>query len=45
MNFGFEGKATDTDFEYFESSDGEEQSLGLDIASQEEPLNISLCGG
>ena len=45
IDFGFESKATDTDFEYFESSDGEEQSLGLDIASQEEPLNISLCGG
>ena len=45
MDFGFESKATDTDFEYFESSDGEEQSLGFDIASQEEPLNISLCGG
>ena len=45
IDFGFESKATDTDFEYFESSDCEEQSLGLDIASQEEPLNISLCGG
>ena len=45
IDFGFESKATDTDFEYFESRDGEEQSLGLDIASQEEPLNISLCGG
>ena len=45
IDFGVGSKATDTDFDYFESSDGEEQSLGLDIASQEEPLNISLCGG
>jgi DNA mismatch repair protein MutL len=45
MDFGFESKATDTNFEYFESSNGEEQSLGLEIATQEEPLNISLCGG
>lgn len=45
VDFDFEGKATDTDFDYFESGDGEEQSLGLDIANQEEPLNISLCGG
>ena len=45
IDFGVGSKATDTDFDYLESSDGEEQSLGLDIASQEEPLNISLCGG
>lgn len=45
MNFGFEGKAEDTDFDYFESGDGEEQSLGLDIEKFEEPQNISLCCG
>ncbi len=43
-DFGLGGKATDIDFDYFESGDGEEQSLDLDIASKEEPLNISLCG-
>ena len=44
MDFGMEGnRAADTDFEYFES--GEEQSLGLEVESREEPLNISLCGG
>ena len=45
MDFGFESKAADTDFDYFESGEGEEQSLALDIESHEEPLNISLCCG
>lgn len=45
MNFGFESKAADTDFDYFESGEGEEQSLGLDIETCEEPQNISLCCG
>ena len=43
-DFGLGGKATDIDFDYFESGDGEEQSLDLGVASKEEPLNISLCG-
>ncbi len=45
MNFDFESKAADTDFDYFESGEGEEQSLGLDIEACEEPQNISLCCG
>ncbi len=45
MNFCFESKAADTDFDYFESGEGEEQSLGLDIETCEEPQNISLCCG
>jgi DNA mismatch repair protein MutL len=45
MDFGFESKAADADFDYFESGEGEEQSLALDIESHEEPLNISLCCG
>ena len=45
MNFDFESKAADTDFDYFESGEGEEQSLGLDIETCEEPQNISLCCG
>lgn len=45
IDFGFEGKATDTDFDYFESGDAEEQSLDLDIECREEPQSISLCGG
>ena len=45
MDFGFNGGASDTEFEYFESGDAAEQSLGLDIESKEEPLNISLCCG
>ena len=45
MNFGFESKAADTDFDYFESGEVEEQSLGLDIETCEEPQNISLCCG
>lgn len=45
MDFGFGAKAADTDFEYFESGEGEEQSLGLDIENHEEPQNISLCCG
>ena len=45
MNFDFESKAADTDFDYFESGEGEEQSLGLDVETCEEPQNISLCCG
>ncbi len=43
MDFG--GGASDTEFEYFESGEGEEQPLGLELESREEPLNISLCCG
>lgn len=46
VDFGAGGnRAADTDFDYFESGDGEEQSLGLEVESREEPLNISLCCG
>lgn len=45
MGFDFESGASDTEFEYFESGDGEEQLLGLEVESGEEPLNISLCCG
>ena len=45
VGFDFENNASDTEFEYFESGEGEEQSLGLEVESGEEPLNISLCCG
>ncbi len=44
MEFGGES-ATDTDFEYMESGEGEVQTLGLDIEQREEPLSITLCCG
>ena len=45
MTFGIGTNAEDTEFEYFESGEGEVQSLGLEIESREEPLNITLCCG
>ncbi len=42
---GFENSAADTEFEYFESGDGEEQSLGLETEIREEPSSITLCCG
>ncbi len=44
MDFGSASKAADADFDYLESGNGEEQLLGLDIESREEPLSVSLCG-
>ena len=44
MDFGG-SKASDADFEYFESGIEEEQMLGLEVDNAEEPTNISLCGG
>ena len=44
MDFGG-SKASDTDFEYFESGIEEVQMLGLEVDNAEEPTNISLCGG
>ena len=44
MDFGG-GKASDADFEYFESGIEEEQMLGLEVDNAEEPTNISLCSG
>jgi DNA mismatch repair protein MutL len=44
MEFGG-GNASDTDFDYFEASEGEEQPLGFGVESNEEPHNISLCCG
>lgn len=43
--FGGGFGASDTDFEYFEANEGEEQSLGFEVESHEEPQNISLCCG
>ena len=46
MEFGgVSSNATDADFEYFESGDGEVQSLGLEVEGSEEPLSITLCCG
>ena len=45
MEFGTMPKAADAEFDYFESGEGEEQILGLDIPSNEEPQSISLCCG
>jgi DNA mismatch repair protein MutL len=38
-------KIADSEFDYFESGDGEEQSLDLGVEGGEKPLNISVCGG
>ena len=45
MSFGTMPKATDMEFEYLESGEGEEQSLGLELESREEPSSITLCCG
>ncbi len=45
MNFGGGSDASDGEFEYFEASEGEVQSLGLDIESREEPSSVALCCG
>lgn len=45
IDFGTMPKATDSEFDYFESGEGEEQSLGLEVESQEEPQSVSLCCG
>ena len=45
MEFGAGSSAADADFEYFEAGEGEEQSLGLEVESHEEALNITLCCG
>ena len=37
--------AVDTEFEYFEASEGAVQSLGFEFESREEPSNITLCCG
>ena len=45
MEFSGGANAADTEFDYFESGDGEVQSLGFEVESCEEPLNITLCCG
>ena len=45
IDFGTMPKAADAEFDYLESGEGEEQSLGLDIESKEEPQSVSLCCG
>ena len=45
MEFGAVSSAADADFEYFEAGEGEEQSLGLEVESHEEAINITLCCG
>ena len=45
MEFGGGANEMDTEFDYFESGDGEVQSLGFEVESREEPLNITLCCG
>ena len=45
MEFGGGAGAADAEFDYFESGECEEQSLGLEVESNEEPQNISLCCG
>ena len=34
-----------SEFEYFESGEGEVQSLAFDVDSHDEPLNVTLCCG
>ncbi len=43
--FGGVGGASDAEFEYFESGEGEVQMLDLGVEGREEPSNISLCCG
>ena len=45
MEFSGGANAADTEFDYFESGDGEVQSLDFEVESCEEPLNITLCCG
>ena len=45
MEFSGGANAADTEFDYFESGDGEVQLLGFEMESCEEPLNITLCCG
>ena len=45
MEFSGGANAADTEFDYFESGYGEVQSLGFEVESCEEPLNITLCCG
>ena len=45
MGFGVGAGAYDTEFDYLEASDGEVQSLGLEVESCEEPSSITLCCG
>ena len=45
MEFGGEVNASDADFDYFESGEGEVQSLGFEVESREEPSSIALCCG
>ena len=45
MEFGLGTGASDTEFEYFEASEAEVQSLDLGLESREEPSNIALCCG
>ncbi len=44
MEFGGE-RDSDSEFEYFESGEGEVQMLDLEVESREEPLNVTLCCG
>jgi hypothetical protein len=43
MEFGLGAGASDTEFEYFEASEAEVQSLDLGLESREEPSSIALC--
>ena len=45
MEFGGEANASDADFDYFESGEGEVQSLGFEVESREEPSSVALCCG
>ena len=45
MEFGGGVNASDADFDYFESGEGEVQSLGFEVESREEPSSIALCCG
>ena len=45
MEFGGGTNASDADFDYFESGEGEVQSLGFEVESREEPSSIALCCG
>ena len=43
MEFGSVARAADAEFDYLEAGEAEEQSLGLELNSAEEPLSVALC--
>ena len=45
FDFAPSGESPVEEFDYFESGEGEEQTLGLEMESREEPSSVTLCCG